>query len=359
MWNKKATFFVVAALVVVASLTSVYCWWNTDVGGPDAFCGGTVGAGDVQAALDGPGRVSEVASQSVPGHPELSCTVERTSRFTGSPDTRMTVKTGTAQGAFPFTTAVWKDPAARSYFSDGAVSGSSGYVVLPQACWEEVGNLQGRRVVAPGQETVATVEVTVKGGSADREGLARLLARTARRVAEAAGCSHGGDGEPGALSTPAAPRSTNPQDVCGIQGFSLPKASLLDRVAEPGQEQLTETSRVWACDMDLAGTGDARLSFAATTDATIISAALREPDTFKNLPDDMGVYGSTQAVLHCGKGDVYFAARWNNEYDGVLLDHTRNTTPSYADIRRATFQAFLNTATSSHSCPAVTLPDGR
>ncbi|MGW1296245.1 hypothetical protein [Streptomyces sp. NPDC002533] len=341
--NRKAVFLVSAALVSATTLASLHGWWNTNVWGAEAFCADMLTSGEVQAALVGRGRLSETYSRADAAHTE--CTVERTSRFPGTADARMTVKTGTAHGAFPFTTAVWKNPAERAYFADGAVSDSHGYVVLPKACWP------------PAQETVATVEVTMEDGSADREGLARLLARVSQKVAAAAGCSDGDTGKFDGLSMPAAPRTTDPGRVCGLKGFSLPEKTVVDGVAEPGQEQLNEASPHWACDLSLDGTSGSRLSFAATSDPTLISAALRDRGRFKAIPGGKGYADLTRAVLRCEKGDVFFAAKWNTDYSGVLLDQTRNSTPSYAEVRRTTFQDFLDVAAPARSCPKVALTD--
>ncbi|WP_432071604.1 hypothetical protein [Streptomyces wuyuanensis] len=190
--KKRSAIIAAGALVVIAALASLHCWWNTNVLGAEAFCDGRLNSGDVQEALDSPGRVSEMLVRVESGRPEFECSVERTSRFVGGEDQQLSLTTAGEHGAFPFTTAVWKNPAARSYFKNGvtgAVSEAGGYIVLPKACWDKVGDLQGNRVVRPGQEAVATVEATVKQGSADRTGLARLLTRTARKVAEEAGCS--------------------------------------------------------------------------------------------------------------------------------------------------------------------------
>ncbi|MGA5043834.1 hypothetical protein [Streptomyces arboris] len=355
--HNKTTLFTSIALLLVASLTLLYCWWNTNVWGDDAVCEGALSSGDVQAVLDVPGRVSQVSSQAATGRSEFTCVVERASRFIGQDNLRMRMKTGTAEGAFPFTTAVWKDPAARSYFARGAVSDTSGYVILPRSCWDKVGNIQGSRTIAPGPDTVAIVEASVEGGSAHRRSLARLLTHTAQKVIRAAGCSDDELGEPAALFAPDAPRTTVPHNLCGLKGFSLPKAALVEGVAEPGHEQLNEAPHTWACDVDLDGTDNARISFTATTDNTILDAALREEKEFKKLPGASGsVVGFNEAVLQCAEGKVYFAANWSTEYEGVLLDHTRNRQPSYSEVWRATFQNFLDAAAASRNCPQVAMP---
>ncbi|MFJ7084806.1 hypothetical protein ACIQU8_16435 [Streptomyces griseus] len=108
--------------------------------------------------------------------------------------------------------------------------------------------------------------------------------------------------------------------------------------------------------MDLDGTDNARISFTATTDSTILDAVLREKKEFKKLPGASGsAVGTDEAVLQCAGRKVYFAANWSTEYEGVLLDRTRNRQPSYSDVRRATFQNFLDAAAASHNCPQVTI----
>ncbi|WP_143169097.1 hypothetical protein [Streptomyces sp. NBRC 110465] len=355
--HKKTTLFTFIALLLAASLTSLYCWWNTNVWGDDAFCEGTLPSGDVQAALDTPGRVSQIFSQTATGRSEFNCAVERSSRFIGQDNLRMRVKTGTAEGAFPFTTAAWKQPAARSYFARGAVSDTSGYVILPKSCWDKVGNIQGSRTIAPGPDTVAIVEASVEGGPAHRRSLARLLTHTAQKVAEAAGCSDDELGEPVTLVAPDAPRTAVSHNLCGLKGFSLPKSAVAEGVAEPGHEQLNEALHTRVCDVDLDGTDNARVSFTATTDSTIIDAALREEREFKDIPGPSGsVVGTNEAVLQCAEGKVYFAANWSNEYEDVLLDHRRHRQPTYSEVRRATFQNFLDAAAASQNCPQVSMP---
>ncbi|MET9809871.1 hypothetical protein [Streptomyces halstedii] len=134
----------IASVVVVAlaAVASSYLWWNTNLLGADSFCGGRMESGELEAALGSTGRVSEVRADGDPRRPAFSCTVERTSRFVGGGDRRVTVRTHTEEGAFPFTTHVWKNPASRSYFTGGVTGAVSedfgGYVVLPGSCRDKV-----------------------------------------------------------------------------------------------------------------------------------------------------------------------------------------------------------------------------
>ncbi|MFF1477309.1 hypothetical protein ACFVYD_06990 [Streptomyces sp. NPDC058301] len=357
--RKKPALLGAVALVVIAALIALYCWRNTNILGSDSFCGGRLGSNGVQSALDTRGRVSKMAEQGGEGRPEFRCTVQRTSLLAGGDDLKMTVRTATGEGAFPFTTAVWKDPAQRSYFKDGAtgaVSGRGGYVVLPQACWAKVGNIQGSAVVHPAQHTVATVEATMEQGTADRMGLARLLVDAARTVAKQAGCDTPSLRAPSALSEPGDERPTRAREVCGLTGFTLPPDSVITGVAEPGQERLNHQSGTWTCDLALAGSGEARLSLAATSEAAFVRAALDEPGAFTKLPGGRGLASPRQeAVVHCAGGDVYFTARWNTAYGNALRKHTGGDVSKAADLRRATLQNFLNATAASHSCPNVTL----
>ncbi|GAA2569640.1 MULTISPECIES: hypothetical protein [Streptomyces] len=357
--RKRPTIIGACALVVIAVLVSLYCWWNTNVLGAESFCDGRVDSGDVRQALDSPGRVSEVLVRAASSGPEFECSVERTSRFVGGEDQRLSLTTAAEKGAFPFTTGVWKNPAARSYFKDGvagAVSETGGYVVLPRACWETVGGLRGNRVAGQGEGTVAAVEATVERGSADRAGLAHLLRQTARKVAEEAGCGTPEQARSSGLSAPSGPHDTAARSVCGLPGFSLPANALVKGVADVGREQVNSgTSHTWACDLDLAGTGNAGVSFVATSDAAVVAAALQDPDALRKLPGNTGSAATGQAVLHCEGGDTYFGARWNTGYEGALLDSTHHSAAEYAQVRRATFQSFLDAAAESRACPRVDL----
>ncbi|MBD0741692.1 hypothetical protein [Streptomyces sp. CBMA152] len=355
--GKKPVLLGAAALVVIAVLLALYGWRNTNILGAEAFCDGRLDSKRLQSALDTTGRVSKVAEQAGDGHPEFRCTMERSSLLTGADDLKVTLRTATEEGAFPFTTAVWKDPADRSYFKDGAtgaVSGRSGYVVLPHDCWAKIGNVQGSRIVRPGQHTVAAVEATMEQGMADRMGLARLLVDVAQKVARQAGCDTPDLRAPSALSEPAEPHPTDARNVCSLPGFSLPRDAVITGAAEPGRERLNRQPETWTCDLALQGGGDARLSLAATSDAALVRAALDRPGVFKDLPGGKGMISPNQeAVLHCAGGDVYFAARWNTAYDNALRDHTGGDVSKAGDIRRATLQNFLNAAATSYSCPSL------
>ncbi|MFE6667723.1 hypothetical protein ACFVFH_29720 [Streptomyces sp. NPDC057697] len=358
--KKKPVIVASVALVVVATLLSLYCWWNTNLFGADSFCGGRMGSGEVRAALDSTGRVSQVYAQVDPQRAEFECTVERTSRFVGSDDQQVTVGTKIEKGAFPFTTHVWKNPGARSYFRGGvtgAVAQDGGYVVLPKSCWDKGGALQGKGVVRFEDGAVATVEAKVEKGAADPAGLARLLIRSARQVAEKAGCSTSALSAAPDLAAPSASRTTDVQNVCGVRGFTLPKAAVLVTRAEPDLEQVNEGSAdTWACDLSLAGSAKAAMSFAATSDKNFVEVAKKDMYGLETLPGDKGVAGIDEAVLHCGRGDVHFAAKRNVAYDKALHDSTRHDGIADMRVERAMFQNFLDATAAAHSCPRVTLP---
>ncbi|WP_406106302.1 hypothetical protein OG698_28365 [Streptomyces sp. NBC_01003] len=358
--KKKPVLVAASALALVAALTSSYCWWNTNLLGADSFCGGQLGSGEMQAVLDSTGRLSQVHAQDDTQRAEFTCTIERTSRFIGGDDQQVTLRTASEQGVFPFTTGVWKNPAARSYFRDGvtgAVSQDGGYVVLPKSCWDKVGGLQGSQVIRAGDGAVATVEAKVGKGAADPAGLARLLNRSARQVAEKAGCSTSALSATPDLAAPSASRTTDVQNVCGVQGFALPKKAVLVSRAEPDRERVNNASaHTWACDLPMSGSAKAAVSFAATSDKNLVEAARKDADSFETLPGDQGVATIDEAVLHCGSSDVYFAAHWNVAYEGALLDSVDHAGVAYAEIKKATFQNFLDATADTHSCPRVTLP---
>lgn len=342
------------ASVVVAALAWSYCSWNTNLLGEESFCGGRMESGEVQAALDSTGRVSQVDASVDAQRPTFSCTVERTSRFVGDEEQRVTVRTSFKEGAFPFTTHVWKTPASRSYFTGGVTGAVSqdfgGYVVLPEACW---GKLRGER----GDGVMAIVEAEVEKGAVDADGLARLLTRSARQVAEKAGCGTAALSAVPDLAAPSTPGKTDVGNVCGVRGFTLPKEAVVASRAEPGQEQVNEGGAdTWACDLHLAGSAKGVVSFSATSDKNFVETATKAKYSgFKALPGDKGVAALGQAVLHCGDGDVYFAANWNTAYDGALADSVPGEVP-YTEARKSTFQNFLDATAADHSCPRVTIP---
>ncbi|RPK56713.1 hypothetical protein EES42_40405 [Streptomyces sp. ADI95-17] len=352
--KKKPVLVAAVALVVVAALASSYCWWNTNLLGVDSFCGGRLGSGDVRAALDSTGRVSQVSAQADPQRVGFTCTVERTSRFIGGDDQRVKISTDSRQGAFPFTTHFWKNPAARSYFKEGVTGAVAqdfgGYVVLPKSCWDKFGSWQDG-------SGVAIVEAEVQKGAVDAAGLARLLTRSARQVAEKAGCGTAALSAAPDLAAPSASRTTDVQNVCGVRGFALPKAAVVVSRAEPDLEQVNDGSvDTWACDLSLAGSAKGAVSFAVTSDKNFVEAAQKYPYGFKALPGDKGVAGSDQVVLHCDSSDVHFSAHWNTEYEGALIDSLHRDWGAYAKVKKATFQNFLDATVAAHSCPRVTLP---
>ncbi|MFG2540336.1 hypothetical protein ACGFU4_34380 [Streptomyces sp. NPDC048511] len=341
------------ASVVVAALAWSYCSWNTNLLGAESFCGGRMESGEVQAALDSTGRVSQVDASVDAQRPTFSCTVERTSRFVGGEEQRVTVRTSFKEGAFPFTTHVWKTPASRSYFTGGVTGAVSqdfgGYVVLPEACW---GKLRGER----GEGVMAIVEAEVEKGAVDADGLARLLTRSARQVAEKAGCGTAALSAVPDLAAPSAPGKTDVGNVCGVRGFTLPKEAVVASRAESGQEQVNEGGAdTWACDLHLAGSAKGVVSFSATSDKNFVEAAKnarRDSDTTRG---DSGFVGREEAVLHCADGDVLFAMKGNVEYDGALRDNGIRGLAN-VEAHKATFQNFLDATAADHSCPRVTIP---
>ncbi|MGW3681587.1 hypothetical protein [Streptomyces prasinus] len=295
--------------------------------------------------------------QSSPGKPEFTCVIERTSRFLGGTDQQVTLKTANEQGPFPYTTHVWKNPGARSYFkggTNGAVTPTGGYVVLPKSCWSKVGDVQGALVVPPDDDGVSAVEATVTKGRADPEGLAHLLARVARKVAADAGCATPALEESPELAAPDGVRTTDIGKVCGLPGFSLPDDAVITGVAEPDREQISKGAEdVWACDLILDGGAGAAVSFAATSDRDMVDAALQDTYGLRELPGGHGVASFDRAVLHCAEGDVYFAAHWNSEYTGALSDEQGEVPKA----KRNTFNSFVTSAADLYSCPDVTLAE--
>lgn len=355
-YRKKAWLVAAGTLVVVSALVSTHLWQNTNVLGATSFCDGRVRSGDAQDVLDSPGRLSDSRVQTIPGKPEFTCVIERRSLFSTDAAPRIALKTASELGPFPYTTHVWKNPGARSYFKGevtGGVTPTGGYVVLPKSCWAKVGDIQGSRLLPPDDNGVAAVEATVTAGRVAPEALARLLARTAASVAADAGCSVAALKEPPELAAPEGARTTDSGKVCGLPDFALPDSAVLPGAAEPGQERVSRgTQDVWACDLALVGKAGASVSFTATSDPAMVEAALKGNDDFRTLPDGQGVALPNQAIVQCADGDVFFTALWSKEYYGALRDHH----PSVTDVYRETFASFVSSAADLHSCPNVTIP---
>ncbi|MYY17228.1 hypothetical protein [Streptomyces griseolus] len=125
--------------------------------------------------------------------------------------------------------------------------------------------------------------------------------------------------------------------------------------AEPGQEQVNESPGTWPCDLHLAGSAKAVVSFSATSDRNLVEAATEAWGGSATLPDDKGRAGVDEAVLHCADGDVHFATKENTDYYGALRAAGIRGLAS-VEVTKATFQNFLDAAAAAHACPRATIP---
>ncbi|MFJ8000468.1 hypothetical protein ACIQ7D_25595 [Streptomyces sp. NPDC096310] len=348
---------VMACSLSLLAFGGMFTWWNTDLFGEQNFCGGKIESSDIASVLDTRGRISQTASQGGSADaPEFHCTIQRTSFLLGTDDMKVTLSTRTKKADFQFQTRAWPDPAGMSFFTGGAtgaVSDTRGWIMLPESCWDRVGMLY-RGNPSPGNaQSVTTVEAVLDQGEAGREELAGMLARTAQRVADVAGCSGGGKAMAPGLRDAGTWTETDPGHACGLAGFALPGSAFVSGKAEKGEERTAgDSAETWACDVRFSGSSESQASFSVTSDADITKATLRQKD-FRDLPNGTGRINPDSAVLKCGDTSVYFGMNWNDEYRDLNLDQGKD---HYTENNRKLFQSFVDAAGKKHHCPDISVP---
>ncbi|MFJ3976424.1 hypothetical protein [Streptomyces sp. NPDC090021] len=322
------------------------------------LCAGKLAGEQAESVLDTRGRVSGGGQQRHSDGTSFRCTVSRTSTITGAEELEMEVSTEIYEPDFPFKTNVWHNSSSRTFLSGGvtgAVSGTRGWVMLPEGC-RTVGNVLAGVKILPQSNEVPIVRAELKKGKVDPQKLTSLLLDTAQRVATASGCSAGAPLQTPKVRPPASPETITADSVCQIPGFRLPDSAVAkDGATLEDQRTSGTTADSWACDLyESGGQDEALLSFGSSLDPDIVNERLKESEGFKDLPDGAGVAdGTTRAVLKCGTEEVYFGVRWNNTYLRSLKEAYRS-----GQARREVFQAFLDAAGKQHGCPAVTIPRG-
>ncbi|WP_162793893.1 hypothetical protein [Streptomyces paludis] len=328
----------------VAATAGMFLWSDTNILGKSDFCDGQVSLPDLESTLDTRGRISAVNPP--------SCTIERTSRFSGSTDARISFATSLDYPDFQFQTNVWKEPSTMSYFSgeiSGAVSDTRGWIILPNSCWDT------SEPATPTRERVRTVQVKMEEGTSGREDLARILLHFAQNKSSAAGCPDIKLTDAPQLSHPESSDSdTDSDNACGIEGFKLPGSVFVNNKAKPGSEQYGDrNSKSWACDLHFRGPGELKTSFAVSTDPNIVEN-VKNMDSLSDLPKKVGRIHDGRMVLNCAGVDVYFGMRFYPEYSRILLDQDKK---SYAEAHRALFQSYIDSAGKQYSCPTVVIPE--
>ncbi|MFB7170073.1 hypothetical protein ACFCYM_04465 [Streptomyces sp. NPDC056254] len=357
MKNKKA-IAAIASCTGLSVLAGLFLWWDTNVFGSSELCAGRLTAKQAESLLGTRGRISDDARK-IPGDGvAFHCTVSRTSGVTGGEDVEMALSTTVQPRDFQLSTHVWKNASGMSFLPEGttgAVSGSRGWVLLPEGCRDKVaGTVWG---IPPQSDRVPVVQAELRKGTVDPRQLATVLLDTAHKVATRAGCTAEAPGPVPKLRQPTGPEAIPADSVCRIPGFRLPESAVpKDRDTARLEEQRTSgtPSGSWACDLYLPGEAAAQVSFASSVDPAIVNEGLKTSTGFRELPDGTGaVDGSRRAVLKCGNKEVYFGVRWDSVYPRTLKD-TYRSGQAFRDV----FRAFVDTAGKQHGCPAVSFPSG-
>ncbi|KJK52411.1 hypothetical protein [Streptomyces sp. NRRL F-4428] len=357
MKNKKA-IAAVASCTGLSVLAGLFLWWDTNVFGSSELCAGKLTGEQAESVLDTRGRVSDDARKSDGDGAAFHCTVSRTSKITGAQELEMVVSTTVNPRDFQFSTHVWKNASGMSFLpegSTGAVSGSRGWVLLPEKCRDKIAGIVWG--IPPQSDRVPVVQAELKKGTVDPQELARVLLDTAHKVAATAGCAAGAPGPLPKLRQPTGPEAIPADSVCRIPGFRLPESAVpKDQDTARLEEQRTSgtPSGSWACDLYLSGEAAAQVSFASSVDPAIVNDGLKTSTGFRELSDGTGVAdGSRRAVLKCGNKEVYFGVRWDSVYPRTLKD-TYRSGQAFRDV----FRAFVDAAGKQHGCPSVKFPSG-
>ncbi|MFE0579532.1 hypothetical protein [Streptomyces sp. NPDC058874] len=355
MKNKKA-IAAVASCTGLSVLAGLFLWWDTNVFATAELCAGKVDGGQAESVLDTRGRIADDGKKRSGENTRFSCTVSRTSGITGAEELEMVVSTDVDTSDFQFNTHVWKNASSMSFLSGeftGAVSGTRGWVLLPEQCRKEVAAVVWG--IPEDSDQVPFVQAELKQGTVDPQKLASMLADTARRVASTAGCTTDAPEQIPEVQRPTGPEAITADSVCRIPDFRLPDSAVAKDAAQLEQQRTSGAHKgSWACNLYLPGEAAAQLSFASSLDPGIVSEGLKAGREFTALPDGTGVAdGSRRAILKCGTKDVYFGVRWDYVYAKTLKDTYRS-----GQAAQDVFQAFVDAAGKQHGCPAVKFPRG-
>ncbi|NEB40684.1 hypothetical protein [Streptomyces sp. SID14515] len=356
MKNKKA-IAAVASGTGLSVLAGLFLWWDTNVFAATELCAGKLTGEQAESLLDTRGRISDV-TEGISDDVSFRCTVSRTSRITGAEELEMVMNTAVYTPDFPFSTYTWDNSSSRSFLSGevtGAVSGSRGWVMLPEKCGYKVRGVLERGVkLAPAPDNAQVVQVELKKGTVDPQKLTRVLVDAAQKVAAAAGCSNDTPLQTPKVQAPTSPEAITADSLCGIPGFHLPDSAVAKGDAKLEVQRTSGApADSWACDLYRSGGQDEpRLSFGSSFDPNIVNERLRSSAGFEDLADGTGVVdGNSRAILKCGGKDLYLGVHWDDRYLRALYRSDPSDSAS-----RDVFQSFFDAAGKQHGCPSVKLP---
>ncbi|MEV0264966.1 hypothetical protein AB0I49_27000 [Streptomyces sp. NPDC050617] len=303
VWKKLVFAGAVCALV----LGGLNLGWNTNTFGPDEVCHGLLPAGEMERTLGRSGRLESDDYKNAPGKGdvEFRCSVRQTSKLLGHKDAEVRIGAYQERADFAFTSTAWRAPARMSYFSGpatGAVSDSTGWVMLPESCWGKSGD-------SPLSEKppVYVIEASATGAGMKQRELARMLVKTAGAVSQRAGCASGNAAEDPEPLPAASVRPMDSAKACGIPGLALDVSgdTAKGRPVERARSLSAKTEPVWACDLLLGEKGAPYASFAVVRDTRMTSAISQ---SLAHHSPDAGVMAS------CGGEDTYFTMKTGARY---------------------------------------------
>ncbi|MFD5750648.1 hypothetical protein [Streptomyces sp. NPDC127033] len=243
--SRRAKWSAAAVLAVLALVGGLFLTFNTNTFGPEELCRGRLSADDVRRAFPGAGRLSDKDSEQ-----DRSCTVERTAVGPGTSEVQFSLDVEPESGAFPFERGTWAMSGSGDIIS-GASSGTTGerggWLLLPSSCAALADS------AAPASRPV--LRARVWSGTAEPDGLARLLATAAASLTAESNCRSNPGEAPGDVLPASAVSATDTAEVCSLPGFRLAKVT-----GPKGQSVQERTSgsldSAWFCDLSF--TGDER-----------------------------------------------------------------------------------------------------
>ncbi|WP_301126332.1 hypothetical protein [Streptomyces cacaoi] len=320
MKRRALTYSLISTTACLLLVAGLMTWWNTNFLGPDTFCDGALARSDVEAALEGKGRVTESGSPD-PSSYALRCEVARSSRFIDSPQPEFKVSFDPLSGAAVFQSRVWQSRGGMSLAREGLPAGATdrrAWLLLPSSCWKKI---PARSAAIP------FVTTELKEGSARPQALLRITQLAAQRVMERAGCPETPASSEAAVDAAPAPekkKETDPQRVCGIPGFTLPKEVLLPGSVELGTERTTSAKgKARLCELHLRGKNHPGITLSISDNKDVVAAVQKE--------DPAITLGETE-ILTCSDGELYVGLWANDSYKDAFLDNAAKGRSPRSDV---------------------------
>ncbi len=337
---------IVASLVSFTLIGSgLHFAYTTGFFGHDELCGDLVDPRSVESALPHLGRISSSGAGATGPRPSMDCRISRTSALPGLADEELHVYTSVDRADFPFTHGGSAYASTTTFFSggsSGAVTGAyQAWTWLPPACSD--------------RDLVRVVATVTSEHSADRRALAGLTVDTANRLMDGAGCDAPRLTAPSAVGSAPDERRSDPQALCGVDGFSLP-ASSTGPAANVREIAPASRGPVWSCFVALnddSGESARGRGFATYTvvQEPALVAGMKKSDAFsENSPVagwKVSGFDDLHVVADCGGTDTYFAMEV-----GPQLTRTWEVpgSPGSSDL----FAAFVSAVGEEYGCSGIT-----